>query len=159
MMRSNIPDSLLYKLADGSKNTCFRAQVDRAVSIRFRSVHYLSSISVADCITLNLLLNDKITPYSADTVIASMRRKNRSFYTTTDSAFRAISDRFDEYAKQILGDDRESVLALGMRSVNYIVYVISLDLSANAKLNKNEILYTALDYDELREYRDILSND
>ena len=46
-----------------------------------------------------------------------------------------------------------------MRSVNYIVYVISLDLSANAKLNKNEILYTALDYDELREYRDILSND
>lgn len=155
-MKNIIPDELLYKLVDGSKTTPFRAVIDNAVSMRFRSSHYLSSIWLGDCITLDLLLNDKITPHSADGIITSIRRKHRSLYTTVDSAYFPVSDRFDEYSQHILGDKYNSVRALGMRTVNFIVYVISLDLSNARKFDKYEIIYSALDYEELQSYRESL---
>lgn len=148
-MRTRIDEDTIFKLAEASATSGCRAQVANVVSKQFRSMHYLSSMLICDCVTLNLLLNDKITPTSADEIITCIRRRNKSFYTTADSAYFPIEDRFEEYAKSVLGAKYDAVKALDMRTTNYIIYVISTDLSDNYELYPQEIYYLAYSYQEL----------
>lgn len=148
-MKTIIDEDTIFKLAKASVASGCRAQVANVVSKQFRSMHYLSSMLICDCITLNLLLNDKITPTSANEIITCIRRRNKSFYTTVDSAYFPIEDRFEEYAKNILGEEYDAVKALNMRTTNYIIYVISTDLSNNYELYPQEIYSLAYSYQEL----------
>ncbi len=148
-MRTRIDEDTIFKLAEASVTSMCRAQVANVVSKQFRSMHYLSSMLICDCITLNLLLNDKITPTAADEIITCVRRRNKSFYTTVDSAYFPIEDRFEEYARSVLGEKYDDVKALNMRTTNYIIYVISVDLSDNYELYPQEIYYLAYSYQEL----------
>ena len=142
-MKNIIPDETLQKLAKASIESSFRTYVALTVARHFRSVHYLSSNLICDCVVLNVLLNTDVTPTSADEIITSIRRHNKSLYTTVDNAFFPISDKFEEYAKNILGNEYEKVKSLGMRKTNYIVYVLSLDVKRNTLLDPNEINYLA----------------
>ena len=148
-MKTIIDEDTIFKLAEASVTSGCRAQVASVVSKQFRSMHYLSSILICDCVTLNLLLNDKITPTSADEIVMCIRRRNKSFYTTVDSAYFPIEDRFEEYAKNVLGANYNAIKALNMRTANYIIYVISTDLFDNYELYPQEIYYLAYSYQEL----------
>ena len=148
-MNTKIGEDTLFKLAKASLLSECRAQVAYAISRHFKSIQYLSSKLICDCVTLNLLLNDKITPYSADEIITCIRRRNRSFYTTVDSAYFPIKDRFDEYALEILGEKYNETKALNMRTTNYIVYVLSVDLFNNFDIYPQEIYHLAYSYQEL----------
>lgn len=150
-MKTVIPESEIIKLVKSAENSIMRSLVAEYVSKHFRSVHYLSSNTVCDCIVVNLVLNDVITPYSADEIIMCMRRKNRSLYTTVESAYFPIKDDFNMYAKEVLTDKYDDICTLGMRAVNYIVYVISLDIFNRGITDKNEILLRTYSYDELIE--------
>lgn len=148
-MRTRIDEDTIFKLAEASVTSSCRARIASAISKQFRSMHYLSSMLICDCVTLNLLLNDKITPTSADEIITCIRRRNKSFYTTVDSAYFPIEDRFEEYAKSILGENYDDIKALDMHTTNYIVYVISSDMFNNYDLHPQEIYYLAYSYQEL----------
>lgn len=148
-MKTKIDEDTIFRLAEASVTSGCRAQVATVVSKQFRSIHYLSSKLICDCVTLNLLLNDKITPISADEIITCMRRRNKSLYTTVDSAYFPIEDRFEEYAKSVLGEKYDDIKALDMRTTNYIIYVISVDMFSNYELNPQEIYYLAYSYQEL----------
>lgn len=150
-MRTKIDEDTIFILAEASATSGCRAQIANAVSKHFRSMHYLSSKLICDCVTLNLLLNDKITPTSADEIITCIRRRNKSFYTTVDSAYFPIEDRFEEYAKSILGEKYGDIKALNMRTTNYIIYVISIDMFDNYDLYPQEIYYLAYSYQELAD--------
>ncbi|MDE7106955.1 MAG: hypothetical protein K2O39_01385 [Clostridiales bacterium] len=152
-MKIRIDEDTIFKLAEASVTSGCRAQVASVVSKQFRSMHYLSSMLICDCVTLNILLNDEITPTSADEIITCIRRRNKSFYTTVDSAYFPIEDRFNEYAKGILGEKYDSVKALNMRATNYIIYVISADMSSNYELYPQEIYYLAYSYQELAKIK------
>ncbi|MDE7406761.1 MAG: hypothetical protein K2M89_07815 [Clostridiales bacterium] len=154
-MRTRIDEDTIFKLAEASVTSVCRAQVANIVSKQFRSMHYLSSMLICDCVTLNLLLNDKITPISADEIITCIRRRNKSFYTTVDSAYFPIEDRFEEYAKTVLGEKYDNVRALNMRTTNYIIYVISVDLSDNYELYPQEIYSLAYSYEELANIKEL----
>lgn len=142
-MKTRIPDETLQKLVKASIDSAFRTYVALTVARHFRSIHYLSSTLICDCVVLNVLLNTEITPTSADEIITCTRRHNRSFYTTVDSAYYPISDRFEEYAAKILGDKYEYTKSIGMRNTNYIVYVLSKDVKANSLLDPNEVYFLA----------------
>ncbi|MDE5592825.1 MAG: hypothetical protein K2I75_02725 [Clostridiales bacterium] len=148
-MKTKIDEDTIFKLAEASVTSGCRAQVANVVSKQFRSMHYLSSALICDCVTINLLLNDNITPTSADEIITCIRRRNKSFYTTVDSAYFPIEDRFEEYAKSVLGEKYDAVKALNMRTTNYVVYVVSTDLHDNYELYPQEIYYLAYSYQEL----------
>lgn len=148
-MRTRIEEDIIFKLAEASIKSDCRAQVAGAVSRHFKSMQYLSSKLICDCVTLNLLLNDNITPYSADEIITCIRRRYRSFYTTVDSAYFPIENRFEEYAKEILSEKYGEIKALNMRTTNYIVYVLSTDLFNNYSVYPKEIYYLAYSYQEL----------
>lgn len=148
-MKTVIPEETLFKLAEASLNSAFRAHVAFTITQRFRSMHYMSSALICDCVVLNVLLNDCITPTSADKIITCMRRRNKSMYTTIDSAYFPIENRFDEYAKDLLGEKYEQVKALNLRTTNYIVYVLSEEISRNKTLDPNEVYRLAYDYAEL----------
>lgn len=148
-MKTLIDENTIFKLAEASIKSACRAQVASVVSRQFRSIQYLSSKLICDCVTLNLLLNDKITPYSANEIITCIRRRNRSFYTTVDSAYFPIEDRFEEYAKAVLAERYDDIKALDMRTANYIVYVLSVDLFNNHNIYPEEIYYLAYSYQEL----------
>lgn len=152
-MRTKIDEDTIFKLAEASITSGCRARVAETISKYFRSMHYMSSKLICDCVTLNLLLNDKITPTSADEIIMCIRRRNKSFYTTVDSAYYPIEDRFEEYAKSILGEKYNEIKALDMRTTNYIIYVLSTDLSYNYELYPQEIYYLAYSYRELSEMK------
>lgn len=148
-----IKDETIYRLAAASRQCAFGAKVARAVSVRFRSMQYLSSKLLCDCICLNVLLNDlTVSPTSADEIITIIRRRNPSFYTTVNSAFFPIEDAFEEYARTVLADDYEVVKSLGLRTANYIVYVISLDISRDENANPYEIYSEAFTYAELEKF-------
>ncbi|MBD5131708.1 MAG: hypothetical protein HDT28_03830 [Clostridiales bacterium] len=148
-MRMRIPEEAIFRLADASRKSLFRSAVAQTVSKNFRSIHYLSSKLICDCVTLNLVLNDEITPKSADEIITCIRRRNISMYTTIDSAFFPIEDKFNEYAKSVLGDNYDEIRALDLRITNYIVYVISLDVKNNNNLDSKEVYLHAYSYEEL----------
>ena len=148
-MNTRIDEDTLFKLAEASVKSGCRAQIANIISRHFKSMQYLSSKLICDCVTLNLLLNDKITPDSADEIITCIRRRNRSFYTTVDSAYFPIEDKFDEYAKYVLAEKYNSVKSLNMRTTNYIIYVISIDAFDNYNVYMNEIYHLAYSYQEL----------
>ncbi|MDE6028952.1 MAG: hypothetical protein K2F90_01365 [Clostridiales bacterium] len=148
-MKTRIDEDTIFRLSEASVTSVCRAHVAGLISRQFRSMHYLSSMLICDCVTLNLLLNDEITPTSADEIITCIRRRNRSFYTTVDSAYFPIEDRFEEYAKSVLGEKYAEVKALDMRTTNYIIYVFSVDLFNNYELYPQEIYSLAYSYDEL----------
>ena len=148
-MKTKIDENTIFKLAEASLKSGCRAQVAGVVSQHFKSMQYLSSKLICDCVTLNLLLNDKITPYSADEIITCIRRRNRSFYTTVDSAYFPIEGRFEEYAMEILDEKYSEIKALDMRTTNYIVYVLSVDLFDNFDIYPQEIYHLAYSYQEL----------
>lgn len=148
-MRTIIDEETIFKLAKASLKSGCRAFVEGVVSQHFKSVHYMSSNLICDCVLLNLLLNDNITPRSADEIITCIRRRNRSFYTTVDSAYFPIEDRFEEYAKLVLGAKYDEIKSLDMRNTNYIVYVLSTDLFNNYDIYPQEVYHLAYSYDEL----------
>lgn len=154
-MKTRIDEDTIFKLAEASVTSACRAHVASVVSKQFRSMHYLSSMLICDCVTLNLLFNDKITPISADEIIMCIRRRNKSFYTTVDSAYFPIEDRFEEYAKRILGEKYNDVKKRNMRTTNYIIYVISIDLSENFELYPQEIYSLAYSYQELATIKEL----
>lgn len=142
----------IFRLAEASRKSTFRMFVDSAVCKHFKSTHYLSSILISDCICLNILLNNGVTPNSADEIITTIRRRNISFYTTVDSAFFPIEDTFDKYAKTVLGDDEyNQVKSLNMRTTNYIVFVISCDILNGHTTKPTEIYELAYSYNGLRK--------
>ena len=148
-MKTVIDEDTIFRLAKASVTSRCRAKIACVVSQHFRSVHYMSSNLICDCVALNLLLNDNITPTSADEIIMCIRRRNRSLYTTVDSAYFPIEDRFEEYARDILGEKYDQIKALNMRTTNYIIYVFSIDMSENYDLYPQEIYSLAYTYDEL----------
>lgn len=148
-MKTIIDEETIFRLAKASVKSGCRAQIACAVSQHFRSVHYMSSRLICDCVALNLLLNEKITPTSADEIIMCIRRRNKSLYTTVDSAYFPIEDRFEAYAREILGERYDSIKALNMRTINYIVYVISVDMTENFELYPQEIYSLAYSFEEL----------
>lgn len=151
MMQNTVSESDMRKILDASYNTVLRTLVAEAVGIRFKSVHYMSSRRITDAVVLNLVLNDKITPSSADEIIATLRRAERSLHTTVDSAYSAVQDKFEEYAKTVLGDEYGKTLSLGMRSAHFIVYVISTDLKRDTRINGHEVITKAYSYAEMME--------
>lgn len=152
-MKTVIDENTIFRLADASAKSVCRAYVESVVSRNFKSIQYLSSKLICDCVTLNLLLNDSITSTSADEIITCIRRRNRSFYTTVDSAYYPIEDRFKEYAEQILGKSYADIKSLNMRNVNYIVFVLSTDLFKNYELYPQEIYHLAYSYKELESIK------
>ena len=148
-MNSDYSDDELYALAVRSRGSVLHSYAAKAVTEHFRSMHYKSSILVCDCVVLCLLLNDDITYSSVNRILTSMRRKNKSLYTTVYNAFIPISESFNEYAKTILNDEYEKIQELNLRTVNYIVYVISQDVKIQYKLDKREVYLRAYNYTEL----------
>lgn len=152
-MKTVIDENTIFRLADASVKSICRAYVESAVTRHFKSVQYLSSKLICDCVTLNLLLNDKISPASADEIITCIRRRNKSFYTTVDSAYYPIEDRFNEYAKQILGEKYADIKSLNMRNANYIVFILSTDLYNNYELYPQEIYHLAYSYKDFENIK------
>lgn len=150
-MKTVISEEDLTRLANASINSIFRTKVANYVCSHFRSMHYKSSKLICDCVVLNLVLNDVITPTSANEILLCMHRKNKAIYTTVESAYFPIEDDFIEYAKSVLGEDYSAVRALNMRTTHFIVYVISLDASKRTDLNRDEIYMNAYTYAELAE--------
>lgn len=148
-MKSTVTDDDIRKIIQGSVGTAFRTAAEAAVGMHFRSVHYKSSKLLRDGVVANLVLNDPITPYSADGILMYLHRENRAFYSSVDNSYFPIEDRFIEYAKSVLGDEYENIRALDLRTTNFIVYVLSLDLSRRKNLHRDEILLKAYSYDEL----------
>lgn len=130
------------KLIRASKNSAMRTVVADVVSRNFRSTHLLASELICDAVVLNLILNDTISPHSADEIILCIKREYKSFYTTVDSAYRLVEQKFIEYAKRTLGDKCDNAIAECPRNVNFIVYVLSTDLS-RAELKPDEIYMRA----------------
>ncbi|MCH5157649.1 MAG: hypothetical protein J1F33_00480 [Clostridiales bacterium] len=148
-MKNVVSEDDMNRIIDASFDTMLRTLVAEAVGIRFKSVHYLSSRRIVDAVVLNLALNDKITPSSADEIITTLRRSDKSLYTTVESAFLPIKDKFDMYAQTVLGDNYIEIEKMYMRAINYIVYVISLDLSRDKRINGREVITRAYTYAEL----------
>ena len=148
-MMGTVTNSDINRLIDASYDTVMRTLIAETVGIRFKSVHYMSSRRITDAVMLNFVLNDKITPYSADEIIKMLRHIDKSLYTTVDRAFVPIKDRFDEYAKAVLGDEYGSIENLNMRTINYIVYVISADLSRDRRITGREVINKAYSYAEI----------
>lgn len=149
----NISDDMLYRLADAARKTYFGSRVTQVVSRHFKSMHYLSSYLIRDCVAMNILLNDrKITPTSASKIITAFRRRNISLYTTVNSAFFPIEDIFEDYAREILADKYDETKKLDMRTTDYAVYVLSLDLCRDPDLYPEEIYKAAFTFEELIKY-------
>ena len=148
-MKNVVSEDDMNRIIDASFDTMLRTLVAEAVGIRFKSVHYLSSRRIVDAVVLNLALNDKIIPSSADEIITTLRRSDKSLYSTVESAFLPIKDKFDMYAQTVLGDNYIEIEKMYMRAINYIVYVISLDLSRDKRINGREVITRAYTYAEL----------
>lgn len=153
-MITKISEEKLYEYLENSKSSILYAYAADVVSRNFRSVHYTTSMIVCDCVLLNVALNEQITPYSADEIIMCIRRRNKAFYTSVDQMLYPIETRFDEYAKTVLGDEYDKVKAMYLRNANFVVYVLSLDLSRNKNCNRRELFLHSTNYtDVMREYK------
>ncbi len=147
-MKTDIPERDIVKIINASKDSMLRTAVNGVICRNFRSTHYVASKLICDGVVANLVLNDTITPHSADEIVVCINRRRRSFYVTVENAYSSVSERFSEYAKSVLGDDYYDVCNLKLRAANFIIYVISLDLSRK-KINREEIYLHAYDYSEL----------
>ena len=137
------------RILDASYDTVLRTLTAEKVGINFKSVHYMSSRRIIDAVVLNLVLHDKISPTSADDIIKSLRKLDKSLYTTVDSAFASVKENFDAYAKNILGEQFETIEKLNLRAINYIVFVISLDLYNSKRVSGREVINKAYSYAEI----------
>lgn len=151
-MNTVFSEELILKLATALRKSYLHAHAAKTVTERFRSMHYLSSTLICDCIVLNLAMNDNVTPVSANEIITCVRRKNKSLYTTVDSAYFPIKDNFEEYAKTVLGEEYNNIKKLDMRNTNYLVYVMSVDIKNRIDIDRTKVFYGALSYDELLKY-------
>lgn len=130
--------------------TALRIVASETVGRRFKSVHYKSSRLICDCVCLNILLNrNGITPDSADKILTYVRKTNKAFYSNTESAYKSIRDEFDMYARGVLQANYAETISLDMRITNFIVYVISLDISRRYEFNFDEIFMKAYSYSNL----------
>lgn len=152
-MNKTISDETLEKLNKAAYSTKFRTFVQSIVSKRYKSVNYLSSDTVCNAVTLNLLLNSEITPHSADPIISHFAKSHKSIYSTVSSAFYPIEERFEQYAKEILGDEYQSVKQMNLSIIEYVVYVISLEVESTSPFSPKEIYFTAYSYQERLEKR------
>ena len=148
---NKVSDNDIRRIIDASYDTVMRTLVAEKVGIKFKSVHYMSSRRITDAVVLNLTLNDKITPNSADEIITALRRTDRSLYTTVESALNQIMEKFDTYAKEVLGDEYDKIAGLKMRAVNYIVFVISTDMKNDRRISGTEVINRAYTYAEILE--------
>lgn len=147
-MKTVIPYSVMERLINASRGSLFRTAVAQKIAEHFKSAHYLSSKLICDCVILNILLNDNITPTSADEIITTLRRENKSLYTTVNSAFMPVEDSFNEYAKTVLNEQYDEIREMNLRNANYMVYVFSVDMS-RTNVNRDEIIFRAYTYEEL----------
>lgn len=150
-MKKMFDEDDLFRIMRAGRDCVFGAFVADLITRRFRSMHLMSSKLIADCVTANLVLNADITPRSADGIITCVRKQNRSLYTTVNSAYFPIEQRFNEYAKTVLGDNYDNIKKLDIRPTNYIVYVLSLDMKNNCKADSYEVILRTFSYDELHE--------
>lgn len=146
-MNDNFTEDLLFRLTNSCKSSALYAYVAEAVTKHFKSMHYLSSTLICDCVLANLAFNEQITPQSADEIITCFRRKHKSLYTTVAEVYKYIADDFDDYAQSILCADYNSVRAINMPTANYIVYVISVDIKSNRKFDRREPFINAFGYE------------
>ncbi|MCH5162593.1 MAG: hypothetical protein J1G38_03790 [Clostridiales bacterium] len=149
-MNYRISPDILARLVAGSEGSIFRLHVERAVGILFKSTRYLTSQRLVDCIVLNLLLNTDITPGSEREILTFIQSKSRSFYPSVEREFSFIKDKFMEYAKTVV-ENIDDIVALDMRVANFIVYIMSKDISQTTKLIPDEVYLRAFDYSELLE--------
>lgn len=148
-MTLSVPENDIYRIVDNSAGTVFRTVVSNTVMRVFRSEHLLASKLITDSVVATLAFNKNITPSCVDTFIACLRKRTNSFYGTVNSAYIPVEDRFIEYAKSVL-DDYETVRKLDMRTVNFIVYVIAVDVSKNKNINRLELFSSAYSMEELK---------
>lgn len=148
-MSGEFSEEALFKLTELSKSCALYAFVADAVTKHFKSMHYLSSTLVCDCVLANLAFNEQITPDSANKIITCFRHKHRSLYTTIADAFSPVEDKFNDYAKSVLTDKYDEIRALGMPVANYVVYVISLDIKQNRVFDRREPFVHAFGYEYL----------
>lgn len=149
-MKNKVSEADMNKLINSSIGSKLRLQIAQCIAEHFKSAHYLSSRLICDCVMLNLVLNDKITATSADEIITTVHRNNKSFYTTVESAYFPIECAFTEYAKEVLGSEYDDTINQSMRPTNFIVYVFSLDL-LRKNLNYKELILRAYSYREIAD--------
>ena len=146
-MRSVIPDAVFKRIIDGSRDSDYRIYIDSAVSAHFRNIRVMTSKTVADCVMLNTLLNDESDESSADEIIRYAARENRALYTSVESIFRSIDDKFDEYARTVVEKlDRERS-ASGI--TRFVIYVLSVDCARNNPARRADLFRHIFGYDEL----------
>lgn len=148
-----LPDEAVIKLINGCIGSELYAQAAYIVAAHFRSMHYMSSRLICACTVANLILNDDISPRSADRIVTCARRDNKSLYTTVDNAYKFVETEFCEYAECVLGKAEYSAIKeLKLRNANFLVYVLSCDIKRNIKFDKSATLYSAFSYDDIEKY-------
>ena len=147
-MKTIIPESDIMRIINASTDSTLRTAVNGIISRNFRSPHYVACKLICDGVVANLMLNEEITPHSADDIILCIFRNQRSFHVTVDNAYSSVEERFLDYARSVLGDDFDEIRNLKLRNTDFIIYVISLDMSRKT-FNRDEIYLRAYSYDEL----------
>lgn len=147
-MNYTISPEIMSRLIDASQGTLFRLQIENDVGRRFKSTRYVTIKRLVDGIVLNLLLNDKITPTSANEALSCVQSHSRSFYLSVEHEYSLIKDKFLKYAADVV-DNLDEILALDLRTVNFVVYVLTLDISKRYKFNREEVFMRAFSYEEL----------
>ncbi len=135
-------------IAEKSVGTVFRDAVSRCVGEHFRSDHYSFTRLITDAVVLNVVLNDEITPHSADKIVSYIRSQNRAFYTAVERAYFSVKDEFEKYAAAVL-ENASTPESSGLRPTLFIVYVISLDIAKNAHPDRQEVFLRAFSYERL----------
>lgn len=146
-----VTDTDIFKMIDAAPQTSLWTLAAELVSKHFRSMQYLASRIICNAVTLDLVLNKSITPHSSDEIITCMRRRTRSLYTTVNAVFFPNEDKFEEYAQSVLGNKYDEIKALGLRTTNYIVHVISTDITNNYSFSAQEVLLKTYSYDDICE--------
>lgn len=141
----------LTTLLEVSIGTKLYHNVNMLVSKHYRSMNLVASELVAQGVLLNLLLNSRVSPNSADEIFTFLRSLHKSFRTTIENAFLPVERDFYDYAKTVLNDKYNAALSYGMDKPQFIVYVLSYDLATKCKINRAEILSMAKSYDELKD--------
>ena len=149
-MKTTIPENDIMRIIEASKDSALRTAVNGVISRCFRSPHYVASKLICDGVVANIMLNDEITPHSADEIILCIFRNHRSVHVTVDNAYYSVEERFLDYAKLVLGDDYDEIRNLKLRNTDFIIYVISLDMSRKS-LNRDEVYLRAFTYAELMD--------
>ncbi len=150
-MSENYTDEDIARIAEASKETVLRTVVYQKVAQNFKSSHYVSSKILCDCIVLNIILNRTVTPSSSDKIITSVKRIHASLFSSINSAYKTVEDKFDVYARCVLADDYNKIISLKLNTVSFLVYVISFDIIKNCKINRGEVLHRAYTYEEFME--------